>query len=113
MSNGKRVRWARDAAEPKYQLPAIDLKWEKKVLREVIFPEIYERYGPNATEPRFQLPAIDLEALRREVFSEEQQQSVKPYGSVKAKVPQAKKVFISKAAYSDEANQQRSFYKEP
>ena len=71
MSNGKRVRFARDAAEPKYQLPA-----------------------------------TDLEALRCEVFSEEQQQSVKPLGSVKPKVPQAKKVFISKAAYSDEPNQQ-------
>ena len=96
MSNGKRVRFAHDAAQPKYQLPNIDLEWENKVLREVIYPEIYERYGPNATQPQYQLPAKDLEDLRREVYCEEQQKGVKQRGTVKHKVPQSNKS-ISKA----------------
>lgn len=96
MSNGKRVRFAHYAAQPKYQLPNIDLEWENKVLREVIYPEIYERYGPNATQPQYKLAAKDLEDLRREVYCEEQQKGLKQHGTVKHKVPQSNKS-ISKA----------------
>jgi hypothetical protein len=64
-----------------------DREWSNKVLREVIFPEIYERYGPNA-EPNMQLPPKDLEDLRREVYVEEQPEGVKPSGSNTIKVPQ-------------------------
>lgn len=63
-----------------------DREWSNKVVREVIFPEIYERYGPNA-EPNMQLPPKDLEDLRREVYGEEQPQGVKPSGSNTIKVP--------------------------
>lgn len=65
-----------------------DREWSNKVLREVIFPEIYERYGPNA-EPNMQLPPKDLEDLRREVYGEEQPEGVKPSGSNTIKVPQS------------------------
>lgn len=78
MSTHKRVK----------KINADDREWSNKVLREVIFPEIYERYGPNA-EPNMQLPAKDLEDLRREVYSEEQLEGVKPSGSIRIKVPQS------------------------
>ena len=60
MSNGKRVTFNNNAD---------DRQWSIKVLKEVIFPEIYERYGPNA-EPNMQLPYEILEDLRREVYGE-------------------------------------------
>lgn len=94
MSNGKRVRFEQDAA---------DREWSNKVLREVIFPEVYERYGPNA-EPNKQLPAIVLEDLRRQVYRGEQEEGVKPHGIVNCKLPQCKKV-RRKSASNDEPNQ--------
>ena len=100
MSKAKRVRFAQDVA---------DREWSIKVLRDVIFPEIYEMYGPNA-EPNYQLPATVLEDLRRQVYSEEQKEGVKADESVKSKVPQAKKG-ISKATSNDEPNQQGRIYK--
>ncbi|PWA76193.1 hypothetical protein CTI12_AA236220 [Artemisia annua] len=57
MSTGKRL---------KLEQKVDDRKWSNKVAREVIFPEIYERYGPNA-EARMQLPAETLEELRRSI----------------------------------------------
>ncbi|PWA61702.1 hypothetical protein CTI12_AA287730 [Artemisia annua] len=55
MSTGKRL---------KLEQKVDDREWSNKVAREVIFPEIYERYGPNA-EAKMQLPAETLEELRR------------------------------------------------
>lgn len=52
-----------------FKYNAEDRQWSNKVLKEVIFPEIYERYGPNA-EPNMQLPSKILEGLRREVYGE-------------------------------------------
>ena len=51
-------------------------EWSIKVLREVIFPEIYERYGPNAP-PNMQLPTETLQELRREVYGYEDVQPLK------------------------------------
>ena len=58
MSTGKRL---------KLEHTLDDLGWSVMVLKEVIFPEIYERYGPNAP-PNMRLPSDTLEALRREVY---------------------------------------------
>ncbi|PWA33923.1 hypothetical protein CTI12_AA623990 [Artemisia annua] len=72
MSKGKRVNLESNVD---------DWEWSKKVLRDVIFPEIYERYGPNAP-PNMQLPTETLEQLRREVYGEGQVQPFKASGSV-------------------------------
>ena len=102
MSKGKRVRFAQDVA---------DREWSIKVLRDVIFPEIYEMYGPNA-EPQYQLPATVIEELRRQVYSDEQKGGIIAEESVKSKVPQnKKKKGIKKAASNDDANQQGRVYK--
>lgn len=61
MSTGKRL---------KLEHTLDDWGWSVMVLREVIFPEIYERYGPNAP-PNMQFPSETLEELRREVCSYE------------------------------------------
>ena len=61
MSTGKRL---------KLEHTLDDRGWSLMVLREVIFPEILERYGPNAP-PNMQLPSETLEELRREVYSYE------------------------------------------
>ena len=55
-------------------------EWSIKVLRDVIFPEIYERYGPNAP-PNMQLPTETLQQLRREVYGYEDVQPLKPSDS--------------------------------
>ena len=60
---------------------ADDMEWSIKVTREVIFPEIYERYGPNA-KPKDQLPTKTLDNLRREVYGKEHVESGKPGISV-------------------------------
>ena len=75
MSNGKRVT---------FNINADDKQWSIKVLREVIFPEIYERYGPNA-EPNMQLPYEILEDLRRQAYGEATSNS-------KPNVPECKKI---------------------
>lgn len=75
MSKGKRVTFKEDAD---------DRQWSIKALREVIFPEIYERYGPNA-EPNMQLPYEILEDLRRQVYGEAS-------SSVKQNVPHCKTI---------------------
>ena len=56
------------------------MAWSNKVLREVIFLKIYERYGPNG-ESRIRLPAKTLEDLRREFYCEKQAESAKASGS--------------------------------
>lgn len=60
---------------------ADDMEWSIKVTREVIFPEIYERYGPNA-ERKDQLSSEILEELRRQVYGKEHVEGEKPGGSV-------------------------------
>ena len=75
MSKGKRVRFAQEVD---------DKEWSNKVLRDVIFPEVYERYGPNG-EPNKQLPAKVVEDVRKLVYGQEHEQAVKPHGSAKCK----------------------------
>jgi hypothetical protein len=67
MSNGKKLKLKRSREE---------WEWSIKVLREVIFPEIYERYGPNAP-PNMQLPTETLQELRRQVYGYEDVQPLK------------------------------------
>lgn len=71
MSKGKTVH---------LQTNVDDWEWSQKVLRDVIFPEIYERYGPNAP-PNLKLPSETLEQLRREVYEEGQVQHSKSSGN--------------------------------
>ncbi|PWA63599.1 hypothetical protein CTI12_AA348340 [Artemisia annua] len=75
MSTGKKL---------KFEQKVDDKKWSNKVAREVIFPEIYERYGPNA-EAKMQMPAETLEDLRRQVYDEEQAECGETSGCVKLK----------------------------
>ncbi|PWA89150.1 hypothetical protein CTI12_AA114830 [Artemisia annua] len=79
MSTGKRLKFGQKVD---------DRKWSNKVAKEVIFPEIYERYGPN-TEVKMQLPAETLEDLRRQVYAEEQAECGETSGSVKLKGQQS------------------------
>ncbi|PWA87414.1 hypothetical protein CTI12_AA035700 [Artemisia annua] len=79
MSTGKRL---------KFEQKVDDRKWSNKVAKEVIFSEIYERYGPNA-EAKMQLPAATLEDLRRQVYAEEQAECGETSGSVKLKGQQS------------------------
>jgi hypothetical protein len=67
MSNGKSLELKASFEE---------WEWSIKVLREVIFPEIYERYGPNVP-PNMQLPTETLQELRREVYGYEDVQPLK------------------------------------
>ena len=67
MSNGKSLKLKHSHDE---------LEWSIKVLREVIFPEIYERYGPNAP-PNMQFLTETLQQLRREVYGYEDVQPLK------------------------------------
>ncbi|PWA55981.1 hypothetical protein CTI12_AA418690 [Artemisia annua] len=79
MSTGKRI---------KLEQKVDDRKWSNKVAREVIFHEIYEKYGPNA-EAKMQLPAETLEELRRQVYAEEQAECGETSGCVKLKGQQS------------------------
>ena len=68
MSNGKKKCKLKRSRE--------EWEWSIKVLREVIFPEIYKRYGPNAP-PNMQLPTEILQEFRREVYGYEDVQPLK------------------------------------
>ena len=78
----------------KFEHTVGDWEWSNKVLKEVIFPELYERYGPNA-EPNMQLPAEIIKDLEQLVYGERSGTSkpneAEASGSVKPKKPEAKK----------------------
>ena len=63
----------------KIENKADDMEWSIKVVREVIFPEVLERYGPNA-KPQDQLPTQMLEELRRQVYGKDPVENAKDGG---------------------------------